>query len=120
MRSIHNMRRLRPKERRYRRFDLQLPVCLNFYSAGVAPKLKFRRNVSIGGLLLTTAERIPPHTTVSVTMEVPTHSPGRSVRLLGDGEAARVKPLGSNAGFGIALKCRQPIAEMEDHLGAAS
>jgi len=53
-------------------------------------------------------------------MEVPTHSPGRSVRLLGDGEAARVKPLGSNAGFAIALQCRQPIAEMENHLRAAS
>jgi len=38
MLSIHNFRRLHSKERRYRRFDLQFPVCLNFYSAGGSPQ----------------------------------------------------------------------------------
>jgi hypothetical protein len=110
-----------PKERRYRRFDFQFPVCLSFPSAGVVRKLEaVSKNVSIGGLLLKSGDQIPPHTHVSLTMDVRSPWSSRAVRLLAEGEVVRVEPLGPGAGYAIAVQCKRPIREMEDHLPAAS
>jgi hypothetical protein len=107
------------KERRYRRFQLQFPVCLSFPSDGAVSRvLAVSRNVSLGGMLLRSEDRIPPHTAVSLTMNVWGPGSERSVRLLGEGEVVRVESLGPDAGFAIAIECNQPIREMQEYLPA--
>jgi hypothetical protein len=105
------------KERRHRRFDLQFPVSLNFWSGGAIRELAgLSRNVSIGGLLLKVNDPVPVRTQVSLTMAV--HDPRfrRPVQLLGKGAVVRVERLESSAGFAIAIECKRPITEIEDHL----
>jgi len=107
------------KERRHRRFDLEFPVSLNFSSDGAIRELAgLSRNVSIGGLLLKVSDPVPVRTQVSLTMAV--HDPRlrRPVQLLGKGAVVRVERLESGAGFAIAIECKRPITEIEDHLSA--
>jgi hypothetical protein len=107
------------RERRYRRFDLQFPVRLTFPSSGAVHKLNaISSNVSIGGLLLRAKDSPPAHTRVSLTLDVQSSRLRRPFRLLGEGEVVRVERLESGAGFAIAIECKQPITEMEDHLPA--
>lgn len=104
------------RERRYRRFDLQYPVHLSFPSSGTVRELDaISRNVSIGGLLLRANDSLPLHTQVSLSMEVQGPRMRRPVRLVGEGEIVRVERLES-AGFAIAIECKRPIAEIENHL----
>jgi hypothetical protein len=109
-----------PKERRYRRFNLQFPVCLTFPSAGAVHELVgVSKNVSIGGLLLSAGDRVPPHTLVTLTMDVRGPWSRHPTRLVGNGEVVRVENLGSGSGFAIAIECNQTITEMKDCLSAA-
>ena len=107
------------RERRYRRFDLQYPVCLSFPSRGTVCELRATsRNVSIGGLLLRSNDSIPPHTRVSLILDVQGPRLQHPVRLVSEGEVVRVEPLGSDAGFAIAIECQHPLTEIENHLPA--
>ncbi len=104
-----------PKERRYRRFDLQFPVCLSFPCGGAIRELAtVSKNVSSGGVLLKADDQIPPHTQVNLTMEVRGAWSRRPVRLLGEGEVVRVERLEAGAGFAIAIECKRPIAEIQN------
>jgi hypothetical protein len=106
------------RERRYRRFDLQYPVHLSFPSCGTVRELDaISRNVSIGGLLLRANDSLLLHTQVSLSIEVQGPRLRRPVRLVGEGEIVRVERLES-AGFAIAIECKRPIAEIENHLPA--
>jgi hypothetical protein len=108
------------RERRHRRFDLQFPVFLNFSSGGAVRELAgLSSNVSIGGLLLKVDDPVPVRTEVSLKMDV--HDPRlrRPVQLLGKGAVVRVERLKSGAGFAIAIECKRPITEIDDHLPAA-
>jgi hypothetical protein len=108
------------RERRYRRFDLELPVRLSFPFSGTVHELDtISRNVSIGGLLLRANDSLPPHTRVSLTMDVQGPRLRRPVRLLSEGEVVRVERLESGAGFAIAIECKRPITDMENHLPAS-
>ena len=108
------------KERRHRRFDLQFPVCLTFRSEGEVRELQtISRNVSVGGLLLSARDRVPPHTRVNLSIDVRSPWSRRPVRLRGEGEVVRVEVLGPGAGFAIAVECKHSITEMEDRLSAA-
>jgi len=108
-----------PLERRYRRFNLQFPVRLSFPSRGTVRELAtISKNVSIGGLLLRSYDSLPPHTQVSLTMDLQDPRLRRPIRLLGEGEVVRVQPLESGAGFAIAIECKRPITEIENHLRA--
>ena len=103
------------KERRSRRFPLHLPVRLSFPWAGLLHDLKaVSENVSTGGVLLKASDRIPPHTPVSLRMDVNGPWLIRTVQLLGEGEVVRVEELASEQGFEIAVECKQPITEMEE------
>jgi hypothetical protein len=103
------------KERKYRRFELQLPVWLSFPSAGFVHKLEgISKNVSMGGVLVKATDHIPTRTQVSLTMDVRGPRLQRPVRLLGEGEVVRVERLEAGAGFAIAIECRRPIAEIEN------
>jgi hypothetical protein len=122
MPSLHNPRVPYPKERRYRRFELQFPVSLSLPSHEAVRELKaITRNVSIGGMLVDTSDYIPLHSQLSFTMEVRRPGNRRSFRLLGEGEVVRVEPLGTDlGGFAVAVECSRPISEMESYLSAAS
>ena len=110
-----------PRERRYRRFDLQFPVHVAFPSAGTVRELDtISRNVSIGGLLVKANDSLPPETQVSLTIEVKGPRLRRPVLLVGKGQVVRVERLEAGAGFAIAIECKRPIAEIENHLPATS
>ena len=110
-----------PKQRRFRRFDLQFPVCVSFPAGGAVRTLEaVSENVSIGGLLLKTGAQVPPHTRVNLSMQVSGPRSRRPVRLLGEGEVVRVQELGPGAGFAVAVRCDKPITEIGRHLSAAS
>jgi hypothetical protein len=107
------------RARRYRRFDLQFPVHVTFPSAGtVREHDAISRNVSIGGLLLKANDSLPPETQVSLTIEVKGPRLRRPVRLVGEGQVVRVERLQIGTGFAIAIECKRPIAEIENHLPA--
>lgn len=120
MPPIHILRGAYARERRYPRFKLHFPVSLNLPSQHAVRELKaITKNVSIGGLLLNTANYIPPHMQLTFSMEVRSPASSRRFRLLGEGEVVCVEPLESGLGFAIAVECQHPISEMEDHLPAA-
>ena len=109
-----------PKERKYRRFDLQFPVSLNFLSGRVTCELgAVSKNVSLGGMLVEACDQVPLHTPVRLTMNLVGLSSRRPLRLRSQGEVVRVEPLG-DAGFAIAVECKRPIIEMEERLSAVS
>lgn len=106
-----------PKERKYRRFDLHFPVSLCYPMVGVLRELEtVSRNVSVGGLLVTSNDQLPLRTPVSLTMNVVGPRFRHPVKLIAEGEVVRVESLGPGAGFAIAVECKHPIKEMEDHL----
>jgi hypothetical protein len=108
------------RQRRHRRFNLQFPVSLRFSSDyGVRGLNAVSANISIGGVLLKAADAVPPHTHVSLEMEVRGPWSHRPVRLAAKGEVVRVENL-ATGGFAIAIQCQQPIAEMKGRLAAAS
>ena len=101
-------------ERKYRRFDLQFPVCLDFSSTEGGRRLEgTSRNVSLGGVLISADEKIPLHTAVDCTMELRTDRDGRSLRLLGRGSVVRVEPLAADMGFVIAVEYDRPISHTQ-------
>ena len=73
--------------------------------------------MSIGGLLLNADIQVALDTDVKLTMDVAGPSARRTVRLLGEGRVVRVEEVAS--GFAIAVECKQPLKEIEDHLQAA-
>lgn len=107
------------KERKYRRFDLHFPVRLSYPASGLVRELEtISKNVSVGGILVTANDQLPLRTPVSLSLNVVGPRFRRPVRLLGEGEVVRVESLGPGAGFAIAVECRYPIKEIEDHLPA--
>jgi len=109
------------RARRYRRFDLQLPVCLSFPSAGTTDQLTgFTKNVSLGGLLLESVRQLPLRTQVDVTIGLVTPWSSRPIQLRTEGEIVRVEALDGQHGFALAIECKRPIKEMGDHLRIAS
>lgn len=109
------------RQRRHRRFNLQFPVSLSFSSRdGVRELNAISSNISIGGVLLKATDAVPPHTQVSLVMEVKGPWSHRPVRLVAKGEVVRVEDLGANGGFAIAVQCQQPITEIKGRLAVAS
>ena len=107
------------KERKYRRFELHFPVILSYPAVGVLRELEtVSKNVSVGGLLVTANDQLPLRTPVGLTMNVFGPRFRHPVKLVGEGRVVRVESLGSGAGFAIAVECKRPIKEIEDHLPA--
>jgi hypothetical protein len=65
-------------------------------------------------------DSLPPHTRVSLTMDVQDPRLCRPVRLLGEGEVVRVERPEPGDGFAIAIECRRPITEMDSFLDNAN
>src|SRR5258708_40139136 len=99
------------RQRRHRRFNLQFPVSLSFSShEGVRELDAVSANISIGGVLLEANDAVPPHTQVSLVMEVKGPWSHRPVRLVVKDERRRVVALAANEEFHIASVCQHPIS----------
>lgn len=109
------------QQRRFRRFNLRYPVRVKFHvGTAVAELDAVSNNVCIGGLLLETARRIPPHSLVSFVMTVQGGPVIRPIQLTGEGEVVRVEPRTSAAGFAVAVECKRPVTQITDcHPSAA-
>jgi PilZ domain-containing protein len=115
----HGARSTPRRERRYRRFTLQHPVCVKIQSADSAIELEgVSKNISICGLLIETSRIIPRHTPVSFVMTVHGDYAARAMQFTGKGKVVRVDAQGEKAGFAIAVECARPIAHLEDYLPA--
>jgi hypothetical protein len=108
-----------PQERRYRRFNLKYPVHVKFHSGNSISELDATsRNVSVGGMLLETDAAIPQHSPVTFLMIVQKERTSRPIELAGEGEVVRVE--NRDAGFAIAVQCKQPISQIEPYLKAVA
>jgi hypothetical protein len=96
-------------ERKNRRFSASYPVELRVYSDGTADLQAVTQNVSVGGLLLVTASPVPKHCPVDFVMTLHGGKLIRPIRVVGQGEVVRVEPLGTGAGFAVAIKCKREI-----------
>jgi hypothetical protein len=114
MPSIENFAAPYPRARRHSRFDLKFPVSLNFESQGVVREMQaVSENVSIKGLLLKVRDRVPPRTSVNLTMEVSGPWFQHPVRLVAKGVVVRSEALRTADGFALAIKCQRPLVEMK-------
>jgi hypothetical protein len=106
------------KERQYRRFKLRFPVHVEFLSGELVSEIDgVSRNVSVGGLLLETPVLIPQYTSVNFVVLLRGSQFVRPIDLAGEGEVVRVESCGPEAGFAVAVKCTNPITQLETFLG---
>ena len=103
------------QERKHPRFHLECPVYLKFQAAGSVTEVEtISKNVSIGGLLVTSTAMIPQHTTVTFIISVQREQLVHPIYLAGEGEIVRVENRGTT--FAIAVKCKIPITQLEECL----
>lgn len=106
------------QERRYRRFQLGYPVRLQCSPGGTAIEVEtISKNVSLGGLLVRGASRIPPNTVVSFIITIQGERTVRPIYLTGEGEVVRIEDCGTE--FWIAVRCKAIITHLEKYLPTA-
>lgn len=106
--------------RKYRRFGLECPVRIRVQSADSFLEIEtVSRNVSVGGLLVRSTSLIPQHAAVTFLMSLQAAKSVRSIRLVGEGEVVRVENSVGNADFLIAVRCDDPITQLEEYLAQA-
>ena len=119
MHSSKNIAQLYAKQRKHRRFVLRLPVRVAFSREGVLKKIAtITRNVSVGGLLLESADPVPLRTSITLKMDLRSLS-GRTISLVAEGRVVRVESSSPHAIFAIAVECKRPISEMTDRFSVA-
>ena len=119
MQSSKKIAQLHARQRRYRRFDLHLPVRVGFSVDGTLQEVgTITKNVSVGGLLLETVDPIPLRTSVSLKVDLRSSS-GRPISLAAEGRVVRVELSASDLPYAIAVECKRPITEMTDHFSVA-
>jgi PilZ domain len=110
-----------PPQRRHRRFSVRYPVQVKLSPGDALPGIHaVSNNISIGGVLLETDSPLPQHCDVSFVMTVPEHRVVGPIQIAGEGEVVRVEPHRSGSGFAIAVRCKRPIARLEDYLPASA
>ena len=107
-------------QRRHRRFSVRYPVLVTFPAGTPSGIQAVSNNVSIGGVLLETDAPLPHHCDVSFVMSVPEHRVVGPIQIAGEGEVVRVEPHQSGSGFAIAVRCKRPIAKLEDYVPASA
>jgi hypothetical protein len=108
-------------QRRHRRFSVRYPVEVKFPPGNTLSWIQaVSTNVSVGGVLLETDAPLPQHCDVSFVMTVQEHYVVGPIQLVGEGEVVRVEPHRSGSGFAIAVRCKRPIAKLEDYLPASA
>ena len=92
-----------PAERRqYPRIPLSLPIHYSIVKKGEDIKKSESINISTGGVLMTTEERIEPGSTIHLTMNMPL--PGLSCNCAMLGEIVRCEEKEDKSGFKTAVK----------------
>jgi len=110
-----------PRERKYRRYDLEYPVSIHFETDGKSKEITAKsKNLSVGGLLLDVPTEIPLHTLISFVMTVKGGALRRPVQLKGKGEVVRLQPEAAEKSFGIAVQCSSPMVQLEREIPRAS
>jgi hypothetical protein len=105
------------KERRYRRFSLQYPVRVKVQITDSIIEFEaVSRNISVGGLLLETSSVIPQHSPVSFIVTVQGAQVVHPIQFAGEGNVVRVDP--KESAFAIAVECKRPITQIDNHLAA--
>lgn len=104
--------------RRHRRFNLEFPILLKVHASDMPAEIEtVSKNISVGGLLVRSTQRIPQHTPVAFVLSVHGERAVRPIHLVGEGEVVRVESEGDNATYSLAVKCNSPVTQLEDYLG---
>ena len=105
------------QERKYRRFHLECPVSVKFRAAGSVTEVEtISKNMSIGGILVKSASRIPEHTPVAFIISVKVEHAANAIYLAGEGKIVRVESSQDDATFAIAVECSAPIIQLQKYL----
>lgn len=93
------------KARRFRRFNIEYPVLVQYQTGGTTADVEaVTKNISIGGILITSA------------IVIPLHTPVRSRIWAGEGKIVRVEPTENKGKVAIAVECDVPITHLEETL----
>ena len=108
------------QERKHRRFHLEFPVCVKFQAGNSAVEIEtISQNISIGGLLLKSAEMIPVHAQVTLIISVQVEQAVHPIFLTAEGKVVRSENSRHAATFVIAVECRDAIMRLEEHFPPA-
>ena len=108
------------QERKHRRFHLEFPVCVKFQAGNSAVEIEtISQNISIGGLLLKSAEMIPVHTPVTFIISVQVEQAVHPIYLTAEGKVVRAENSRHAATFVISVECRDTIMQLEEHFPPA-
>lgn len=108
------------KPRRFRRFNIEYPVLVQYYSGGITIEVNAAtKNVSVEGILMSSPTIIPLHTPVSFWICIQSEQKARPILLAGDGKVVRVERGATETAFAIAVKCNSPITHLEECLDQA-
>lgn len=77
------------EQRRYQRFDLKLPIELIRAGANVIPQVGETRNMSSGGVLFTSEERLPEGAAIEYLVTLPSNGTEPALRLRCIGKVVR-------------------------------
>lgn len=103
-------------ERRFRRFGLQYPVHILFFSGqAITEADAVSRNVSAGGLLLECPVPVPQRGAIHFVISLSGRKL-RPVKLEGEGTVVRVEPPGAGMDFTVAIECKRPMTQIEPYL----
>jgi PilZ domain len=97
------------EKRKYRRFDLRLPVLVTLRPRGIPSEIEARsRNVSLGGILLEAKARIAQNTQVAFVITINVAAATHAIELIGEGNVIRVEPI-SKSVVRVAVACKGPL-----------
>jgi hypothetical protein len=107
------------KARRFRRFNIEYPVLVQYQIGGTTADVEaVTKNVSIGGLLISSAIVIPLHTPVRFRICIRKDKRARCIHLAGEGKIVRVEPTENKGEVAIAVECDVPITHLEETLAS--
>src|SRR5215469_2261187 len=105
------------KARRFRRFNIEHPVMVQYQSGGTTTEVEaVTKNVSIGGILISSAIVIPLHTPIRFRICIQKNKRARCIHLAGEGKIVRVESAENKAEVAIAVECDVPISHLEENL----
>jgi PilZ domain-containing protein len=98
----------KPERRGNPRFALCCPADVKFGSNDIVHEIQaWTKNVSTGGILLESPERITPNSHVEFVINI--RRSFTTLRLKSTGRVVREERLSSGKGFWIAIQCERPI-----------
>jgi len=105
--------------RKHRRFSLKCPVRMKVQADWSGGEVEATcKNISIGGLLVSSVSPVPRYASVSFIISVQADNAIRPIRLVGKGKIVRVES-DIDATFLIAVQCENPVTQWEEYLPQA-